>query len=326
LADPDIHLTLTNLNADPCYLDAEYIMDRRKILDSLCTTLLSIEQDFPFQKGTANSILNEVEFFVAENPNGCNCPYPLKALRAFNTSVYPEDLMEELKFTRTVRTIENVFLPSEGLPFLGNSSICNDFMQARKIVMQAPDSDMDSVSVWFASGLLAAIIIKFTVAKFVISLLKIADPLAVCNGEFFWIPRKFNLQLDLSNKERLFANFRKTTEDSQFYINFRGFLFWGIVMHLALFNLMLAGYQSAREEGMTLDKLPVAKSTIIVAILVLFMGCLIILCLKRHSRKIYIDPIDAEESVFTPGGDSQTVKISNKYRDVIMMRFEEDGP
>ena len=54
-------------------------------------------------------------------------------------------------------------------------------------------------------------------------------------------PARYGLGLDGVGKATMFAEFKKTKGASLYYINFRGFIVWGIIMHLALWNLMITG-------------------------------------------------------------------------------------
>jgi hypothetical protein len=119
----------------------------------------------------------------------------LKAFASTAGESYSQNNMEMLGFTRQVKSMDNVFLPVDGMVFSGNLTVCQDAELAREIVLKLEDTSKfsgggDIKGMWLETGLLATLVIKFVMANFVISLLKIADPFVVCRGEFMWIPAK----------------------------------------------------------------------------------------------------------------------------------------
>ena len=193
--------------------------------------------------------------------------------------------MESFEFTRTVRSLANVFLPAPDKQFVGNTTVCQDSALARRIIMQAPDTKFSGPQLWLQSGLLAALVIKAVLANFVIALLKVADPFVVCNGEFLWIPAKFGLGLGGLDMAELFANFKTTKEASMFYINLRDLLFWGLIMHLALWNLMSSAYTDSEKNGVTDEDIAVMKAAIIVAVVVATLGLTAVMFLRVKKRR-----------------------------------------
>lgn len=287
--NPDIQALLANLRVgNPCYLDGKYVIERQKILGDLCNIILPTEQNFTIVSGTATSIINEIEYMASSSnaqPKGCDCKYPMKALQAFSTANYPQSLMSNLGFNRTVVTMDNVLLPFPGVQFKGNTSVCQDTELARQIILQAPASEFSGPDLWLQSGLVSALVIKCVVANFVIALLRVADPFVVCNGEFMWIPAKFGLGIDPHDKSKVFASFKTTKEASMWYINFRDLLWWGLIMHLALWNLMSAAYTKSIETGVTNDDIAVMRLALIVAGVVATLGVTATLCLRVKKRR-----------------------------------------
>ena len=65
-----------------------------------------------------------------------------------------------------------MFVPDDSMEFFGNSTICTNGTQARKLVLEsAPDSHMDWWDLWVASGFLAILVVKFAVANYGLALM-----------------------------------------------------------------------------------------------------------------------------------------------------------
>ena len=94
-------------------------------------------------------------------------------------------------------------------------------------------------------------------------------------------PSRYGLGLDGVDKATMFAEFKKTKEASLYYINFRGFIVWGIIMHLALFNLMTAG--SGGSIGG--DDALVFQFCMAVAAVVVGAGLILICCLNSNGKR-----------------------------------------
>mmetsp|Transcript_28241 Transcript_28241/g.46773 ORF Transcript_28241/g.46773 Transcript_28241/m.46773 type:complete len:757 (+) Transcript_28241:223-2493(+) len=308
LQSPEIQLFLNNLRAgDPCFLvcihwivllcpftsakphskfyqDGEYIVKRQDLLANICNALLPLEPEVNVAVNTTTNIINEVEIFV--DPD-CGCAYPGVNLKAMSTGIteFSQALMKSIGFTRTVPGVD-AFLPEEGTQFIGNKTICEDSEMAREIVLQAPETTFSGYELWIESGLFATIILKFSMANFVIALLKIADPFVVCAGRFVWIPAKFGLSMDGLDKDQLFNQFKTTKESSLFYINLRGAIFWGLTMHWALWNLMSTAYTTSLSDGgVSEDDVSILKLSMSVAAIVVATGILIICCLKSSGKR-----------------------------------------
>jgi hypothetical protein len=275
---------------DPCYLDGKYIIDRQSLLNNLCSTILPAEQNFSIFAGTATSIIDEVVYFAkpSSDKSGCDCNYPMVNLKPFTTGDFSQSRMANLGFTRTALSMTNAFLPTRNFTFLGNLTVCNDGPTARKIILQPPDTEFTGFSaydMWFKSGLLAALVIKFIVANFVISLLKSADPFVVCRGEFLWIPAKFGLGLDGLDKASRFYKEKKRKEAVLRYINLRDLLWWGFLMHMCLLNLMAAALSTSRSTGVQNSDVAVLKLTMTVGSLIMIAGMMFICALAADTRR-----------------------------------------
>lgn len=280
------------LAGDACYLDAEYIVARQEVLADLCESLLPMEPDFESTATTVNSILPEIERF-ADATDGCDCLYPMVHLYQFNSKYYDLETYEPLGFSRTIdRICEKVddctvYLPDEDITWLGNSSLCEDTDYAQELLLSAPESDISVYDMWISSGLFATLAIKFSMTNFAVGLLKLADPFIVCDGKFAWIPAKFGLGLEGSDKKTLFNNFKATKEVALYGITLRGIIVSGAIMHFCLINLMVVAYSTADTSSASSDDLVILGISMGIAIATLLAGLLFIMYLRRLTSAGY---------------------------------------
>jgi hypothetical protein len=252
------------------------------LLANICDTLLPLEAEFGIAANSSTNILNEVEMFTGTD---CACGFLGKSLAVLSKQQFSLDEMKDIGFTRSIKDVD-AYLPDKDISWLGIKTICEDSEMARTIVLQAPDSEFSGYELWIESGLFATIILKFTMANFIISLLKIADPFVVCAGRFVWIPAKFGLSSGGLNKDKLFADFKNTKEGSLYFINLRGAIFWGFTMHWALWNLMSTAYTtSASDGGIDEAGIAVLQFSMIVAAIVVTIGLSIMFCLKKSGKR-----------------------------------------
>lgn len=283
------------LAGDACYLDAEYIVARQEVLADLCESLLPMEPDFESTATTVNSMLPEIEQFGESlSDGGCNCPYPMVDLYQFNSEYYDLETYEPLGFSRTIDTICDiidggctVYLPDEDITWLGNSSLCEDTDYAQELLLSAPESDISVYDMWISSGLFATLAIKFSMTNFAVGLLKLADPFIVCDGTFAWIPAKFGLGLEGSDKKTLFNNFKATKEVALYGITLRGIVVSGAIMHFCLINLMVVAYSTADSSSASSDDLVILGMCMGIAIATLLAGLLFIMYLRRLTSACY---------------------------------------
>lgn len=185
-----------------------------------------------------------------------------------------------------------MFVPDEGIDFFGDSTICTNGTQARKLVLEsAPDSHMDWWDLWVASGFLAILVVKFAVANYGLALMHLADPFVVCAGEFLWVPTDMGMEIKTSNgqKERvefleafdergralpteMISKWFSSKKRSLYIVGLSKSVFWGIVVHLCMFNLFVAVQEDADELG-TLTAMLDQRDMKVLAACISFAGC-----------------------------------------------------
>jgi len=285
----EVQLFFANLLAgDPCYLDGNYIVARQDILHDLCQQLLPMEPEFSKASITASAIIAEVRNFK----DRCGCAYPMVDLYPFrDTNGYTKEIYEPLGFGSLFRNCAKhkydtncqVYLPEDGIVFLGNSSLCEDTDYARELLLQAPETEVSLYQMWLQSGLLATLLIKFAMTNFAVGLLKLADPFVVCNGHFMWIPAKFGLGLHGVDKTGLFEQFKKTKETALFNITLRTLVVWGLLLHFCLYSLMFAAYSgSSSTQSVKSDDIAVLLICLGISIFVVLAALSFIVQLKKR--------------------------------------------
>ena len=70
---PDIRLFVNNLRAgDPCFVDADYLLERQYTLNSICEELMPMKPQFEASTLTVIDVLREIQHFDTD----CNCGFP----------------------------------------------------------------------------------------------------------------------------------------------------------------------------------------------------------------------------------------------------------
>lgn len=70
---PDIRLFVNNLRSgDPCFVDADYLLDRQWVLNGVCEELVPMVPQFRSSAITVVDTLREVMHFDED----CSCPFP----------------------------------------------------------------------------------------------------------------------------------------------------------------------------------------------------------------------------------------------------------
>ena len=289
---PDFWLFLNNLRlGDPCFVDADYLMERQKIFNEVCQELAPLEPEFDESVMTITDVLRGVDFFS----DSCNCAFPNQytsrlmsneyTRSAVNNSVLASVIsnlttMAAIGFNQTMEfcngndgeSCNEILVPGDNIAFLGNSSICSNFTESRRLVWESTmDADAQTdhwYELWLASGFLATLMIKFAVANFGLSLMELADPFVVCAGEFLWMAPPASMEgsrsrgsssnyANTSTRQMLEAfdeqgralpnkmvqTWFKTKQRSLVHVGFSKTLFWGIIVHLCMINLFLSVYQ-----------------------------------------------------------------------------------
>jgi hypothetical protein len=274
------------ISGDPCYLDAGYIYERQKTLGDICDVILPLPPDFQKGRGTCADILGNVDLFYSK----CKCQYPMEYLYPFREEIIPRETASVLGFTKSGQAMHicvkrgdcQIWLPTDDVEFIGNTTICEDSEFARELLLQAPESDVGGFDMWISSGLLATFLIKFAMTNYSLGLLKLADPFVICAGKFLWIPRKFGLGVAGTERDELFLQFKRTKLASVWAINLREAIVWSVITHLLLLNLMKSTYSSSN--SVSQGELEVMRACLILSGLAVVAGMLFIWCFLRKPR------------------------------------------
>jgi len=303
---PDFWLFLQNLRlGDPCFVDADYLMERQQVFNRVCQELTPLQAGFNASVLTVQDVIKEVKVF----DESCDCPFPnLYSSQLFDSILMntTSDGMTALGFDEPIEfcniidgteTCTTMFVPSDDTVYLGNSTICTNFTESRRLVWEADlDANIQTdqwYEIWLASGFLATLVIKFAVANFGLSLMKLADPFVVCAGEFLWMAPPTDMTTSspktsskgrrglkdeggISTREMLEAfdeqgralpkdlvrTWFKAKQRSLLHAGFSRTVFWGLAVHLCIINLMLSVYQeiySTTDESFTGAQFPTLR-------------------------------------------------------------------
>jgi hypothetical protein len=336
---PDIRLFLNNLRAgDPCFVDGEYLIERQKVLNSVCRELIPLEPEWHESVFTISDVLEEVKHFA----NDCNCSFPNVFLAQL-----PQLLMKSASYIGFNVTLDlcqgdddgkdcTILVPDQNVSYFGNSSICIDDEAARQLVLEAPEMNADWYDLWVASGFLATLLVKIAVANFGLSLMKLADPFVVCAGEFLWMPTEFGMDIQSADGQRervlldslggrgqslapsVLQQWYASKRRALFHIGLSKAFLWGLLMHLSLVNLFFAVYDEIGENsslGQSLERhdILVLGACLSFAAFVAFIGVHTICSLPK------IPEVDPGEAVgVEPGAvqsTSATVLNTNSAQD-----------
>ena len=189
---PQVQIFFKNIVTDPCFLDGDFIKNRTAIVKKTCTELIKMENNWGIIDVKVDAALDVI--------SDCSISFPFT-----NSSGYCPDLSnvdivnrEELALTKhfwsdTVsRGCRDAWAASE---FIGNETICIDDNYSRDEILVADDTGLNWWELWMTSGLLASVLVKFSVANFGVALLKVADPFCVCDGAYESPPATINQDL-----------------------------------------------------------------------------------------------------------------------------------
>ena len=197
---PDIQLYFNNLRfGDPCFVNAEYLVEHQNVLNDFCKALVPLEQEWNTSAVTAMDILQEVKHFA----NDCKCSFPNHYTSRWRQNMSDTDVANmgftELELCEGQRgvydrsqcklkssddavcnlTLIFVFpgtiltLNETNLVYHGNTSICTNKTAALKLLLEAPapeHEDRDWYELWIASGFLSTLLVKIAAANFGLSL------------------------------------------------------------------------------------------------------------------------------------------------------------
>lgn len=149
--------------------------------------------------------------------------------------------------------------------------------------MVADDTGLSWWELWISSGLLAGLVVKFFIANFGISLVKLADPFFVHDGKYESPPTSVKVSEEEGDaKSLLFVNEEITQNKIAALkaIAFREVIVWGVLTNLCLISLFVASMPNIDK----FSKLDMIVTSVILAICVIGpIGCF---CFSRYVNKV----------------------------------------
>lgn len=178
-----------------------------------------------------------------------------------------------------------------------------------------------------ASGFLATLVVKFAVANYGLSLMALADPFAVCAGEFLWVPT--DLGMEIKTEQGAIETFKfleafdergralptemlekwfNSKRRALVHIALSRTVLWGFLVHLCMFNLFVTVQEEIGDVtsiGMILRH----RDTVVVSVclgftcLVVVFGCKAIRALQKWPVEQGDTSDESDDNASTSGKD-----------------------
>lgn len=256
LFSPDLAIYFRNLQLDPCYVDPEFLLARRKMLADTCSELSAMSNEFPLNSMAVDDILTEVDFFTGQ----CRCGFPNVHMMELALGI-TRDEQEELGFTRILPYLGTVLAPMVDMEFPGNLTVCEDQELAKSLFLTASDTDANWVELWFATGIVASLFAKLIAANFAFSALLFFDPLSGCDGRFEIPPGVIIDAVTMDGVRQQKTGVIKAAAA-------RGLLIWGLLFQAMLIIIVQGGVTDVDDANADADNGVVKIDTIVGWILV----------------------------------------------------------
>ncbi|GFH50143.1 hypothetical protein CTEN210_06619 [Chaetoceros tenuissimus] len=299
LNQPEINIFLGNIRSDPCFLDADFIRGRSEIVSNTCNDLINIENKLGVAKFEISQLIEDITQFDKK----CDCPFPANSQDYSNLTIHNYGFEKDWDIrTKPYVTTgaeqkavkSSLWKAKEDFAFLGNETICVDRLYAQKKIMVADDTGLSWWQIWISSGIFASLVIKFFIANFGISLVKLADPFYVHDGKYESPPNDVNISEEEGDaKSFLFVNeaISQNKIAALKAIALREVIIWGALTNFCLISLFIASIPDMKENAFnTLDK--VITSFIILICIIGPIGCFY---LSRYVNKVVEESMESEK-------------------------------
>ena len=269
---PQLKLYAINMLRDPCFVDADYWVERQGALADVCRPLLDHTNVFTTYGTAIQHMVREAELFVSD----CcaSGPFPYLRLQELASVELWDEHWNSLGFdtvpsflrsygklvfwgrrkegrsTRvccfgffmplTVATLHlypsgNVLFPTEqNFTFAGNTTICSEILAAERMVLATrPDVNYNFWDLWVKSGLVASLFFKVALANFGLALYWLADPLSRCGGTYEY-PREQHVDYNIG------LDLKAKTVAGLDAISTKWAIVWFLLVKMCLANLFAA--------------------------------------------------------------------------------------
>ena len=242
----EVQLYFQSLLQNPCFADITFLKNAAESLNSVCREIVQVDQAWSSKAATITSTLQEIDAFKGT----CSCDYPCESLCGLHVTGDPA-AANWFGFGTASGDMcgsceTDVLLLNDSPSFVGNDRLCSDGSYAFSQVFasyskMAASAGISWWSLWVSSGLLAAMLVKTFTANFAVSILRLADPMTYCGGQFEGPP---NSQ-DFVASESL----RTRCEKNLTMIGLRKCIVWGILSNICLINMVTSAFHTAEEDG-----------------------------------------------------------------------------
>ena len=275
----EVQLYFQSLLQNPCFADVTFLTNAAKSLNSVCREIGQVDRTWTSKAATIASTLQEINAFKGT----CSCDYPCENLCDLHMSSDPA-AASWFGFGTASSDMcgscpADVLLQNENPSFVGDHRLCSDgsyafsqvFMSYSKM---AASAGISWWSLWISSGLLSAMLVKTFTANFAVSILRLADPMTYCGGQFEGPP---NSQ-DFVASESL----RTRCEKNLTMIGLRKCVIWGFLSNLCLINMVTSAFHTAEDN----DEASQNNDGYILLGLSLIPAMYAWLCVKMSTKKI----------------------------------------
>lgn len=237
----EVQLYFESLLQNPCFADITFLTNAAKSLNSVCREVVQVNHEWRFKTDNIASTLEEIDAFKGT----CSCNYPCESLCGLYMDGGPT-AGNGFGFGTSVTDMcgsceAEVMLLNKDSVFVGNNTLCSDGSYAFSQVFasyskMAASAGISWWSLWVSSGLLAAMLVKTFTANFAVSILRLADPMTYCGGQFEGPPTSQGF----SASETL----RTRCENNLKMIGLRKCIIWGFLSNVCLINMVTSSFHT----------------------------------------------------------------------------------
>ncbi|GFH53869.1 hypothetical protein CTEN210_10345 [Chaetoceros tenuissimus] len=251
----------------PCFADKDFLQQRSELLYDRCDEIVNLSNAIALDNVTIYHIATEVLAFQKH----CNCKFPhvhtkeldipltvaefgMEAIDVCKGSC--DDVKDEIpEVPKWLVNFEGkslqemvdgavipaqkfeyvIPIPSKNMSFVGNSTLCFDPTYSRKKYFMPPKTNVRIFDVWFKTGILSMLSLRFFIAVFGFWLLRLADPFSSCDGRYLNPPKKYVLE----ESDESLTEMKDNTLLALRSIALKQVVLYIVITNLALINLII---------------------------------------------------------------------------------------